>query len=176
MKIFKPDFYATSIFDIDISFFVENGFKCVLSDLDNTLDAHDELNPSGRVVELKKQLNENGIELCIVSNNKAKRKAIYPERLGVKAIFSCFKPFSKKISKFVEELGYRKDEVVLVGDQLITDVLCGKNSKIKVILTDPIVKKDQWTTKFNRLLDRPIRKHLRKKGYLEEVRIKNGKE
>lgn len=172
MKIFIPNFYAKSIFDIDVSFFIQNGIKCVLSDLDNTLDAHDELTPSERVVNLKNLLNQHGIELCIVSNNKAKRKSIYPERLGVKAIFSCFKPFSKKICKFIEELGYSKEEVVLVGDQLITDVLCGKNAKVKVILTDPIVKKDQWTTKFNRLLDRPIRAHLRKKGYLEEVRIK----
>ena len=74
MKMFRPDFYATSIFDIDVSFFIDNGIKCVLSDLDNTLDAHDELTPSTRVVEFKEKLNQNGIELCIVSNNKAKRK------------------------------------------------------------------------------------------------------
>ncbi len=172
MKKFIPNYYSTSIFDIDINFYINNKIKCIFADLDNTLDAYDVLIPSKRVVDLKETLNKNNIELCIVSNNKEKRKSIYAERLGVKAIFSCRKPFSKRISEFINKLGYSKDEVILVGDQLLTDVLCGKNAKIKVILTDPIVKKDQWTTKFNRLIDRPIRNKMRKKGYLEEVRIK----
>lgn len=176
MKIFRPDFYAKSIFDIDISFFTTNGIKCILSDLDNTLDAYDVLNPSDRVFELKKRLDDVGIELCIVSNNKAKRKEIYCQRLGVKSQFTCMKPFKKRITRFYESLGYNKDEVILIGDQLITDVGCGKNSKIKVILTDPIVKKDQWTTRFNRLLDRPIRASLRRKGILKGVEITYGKQ
>ena len=171
MKIFVPTYYAKSIFDINPMFFKENNIKLILSDLDNTLDSHDLLNPSPRVVELKSKFDELGIKLCIVSNNKGKRKGIYCERLGVEGIFSCYKPFPNKILKFIEKLGYKKDEVILIGDQLLTDVFCGNNAGIKVILTDPIVKKDQWTTRFNRLLDRPLRNRLRKKGVLEGVRI-----
>ena len=176
MKRFEPDFYAKDIFSIDVSFYIEHGIKCVLSDLDNTLDAFDKLDPSQRVIDLKNKLNKEGIELVIVSNNKEKRKGIYCSKLGVKGIFSCRKPFKKKISLFIKKLNYQKEEVVLIGDQLLTDVQCGKNAEIKVILTEPIVKKDQWTTKFNRLIDKPIRKHLKKNGYLERVRIKNGQE
>ena len=51
--------------------------------------------------------------------------------------------------------------------------MCAKNVGIKVILTEPITKKDQWTTKFNRLIDKPIRNYLRKHGYLEGVKINN---
>lgn len=175
MKRFLPDFYSKDIFSIPNEFFLKNNIKCVLSDLDNTLDAFDILNPSNRVIELKKRLDSLGIELVIVSNNNEKHKGIYCKNLGIKGIFSCRKPFSKKILNFINELGYKKDEVVLIGDQLLTDVRCGKNGNIKVCLTEPIVKKDQWTTKFNRLIDRPIRKYLTKKGYLEKVRIANGK-
>lgn len=171
MKRFQPDYYATSIFSIDVSFFVNKGIKCLLCDLDNTLDAFDELNPSQRVIELKKRLEKENIQLCIVSNNREKRKGIYCTRLGVKGIFSCRKPFAKRILSFINDLGYQKSEVMLVGDQLLTDVQCGKNAGIKVILTEPIVKKDQWTTKFNRLIDRPIRRHLKNHGYLEGVKI-----
>ena len=73
-------------------------------------------------------------------------------------------------------MGYQKEEVILVGDQLLTDVFCGHNAGIKVILTDPICDNDQWTTKFNRLIDRPIREDMRKKGILEGVKITYGKE
>lgn len=172
MKRFRPDYYIRSIFDIDVRFFKERGIRCVLSDLDNTLDAYDRLVPSERVFELKKKFEENGIELCIVSNNKERRKRIYCDRLGVRGKFSCRKPFSKRIVDFIDELGYRKKEVVLIGDQLLTDVGCGHNGGISVILTDPIVKKDQWTTKFNRLIDRPIRARLHRKGILEGVEIR----
>ena len=86
-------------------------------------------------------------------------------------MYESGKPFKKKILKYISNNNLNKENVILVGDQLLTDVFCGNNAKIRVILTDPIVKKDQWTTRFNRLLDRPLRKRLRKKGVLEGVRI-----
>ena len=175
MKIFIPTYYSENIFKINPDFFVEKGIKCILSDLDNTLDAFDELNPSDRVRQFKNELDKRNIKLCIVSNNKGKRKGIYCDRLGVEGVFTCYKPFPNRINKFIEKLGYKKEEVILIGDQILTDVGCGNNCKISVILTDPIVKKDQWTTKFNRLIDRPIRKILRKKGILRRVEITNDK-
>lgn len=171
MKKFVPTYYASSIFDIDISFFVKKGYKCILTDLDNTLDVYNILIPSDRVFLLKKKLDEANIKLCIVSNNKQKRKGIYPERLGIEAIFSSRKPFSKRISAFIKKLGYNKNEVILVGDQILTDVACGNNAGIDVILTDPISKIDQPVTKFNRLIDKPLRKRLHKKKILEGVKI-----
>jgi len=63
---------------------------------------------------------------------------------------------------------------MLVGDQLITDVLAGRGAHIRVILTEKIVKEDQWTTRFNRLLDYPIRRYLSKKGLLPDWRNKYG--
>lgn len=173
MKRLRPDYYASSIFNIDVSFFVERGIKCVLSDLDNTLDAFDELYPAKRVFELKKNFEKNGIKMCIVSNNRENKKSIYCQRLGVEGIFSCRKPFSKKINDFIKRLNYKKSEVILIGDQLLTDVCCAKNVGIKVVLTEPIVQKDQWTTKFNRLIDKPLRKRLKNHGYLEGVKISN---
>ena len=173
MKRFRPDYYSQNIFDVDVSFFVKRGYKCVLCDLDNTLDAFDELNPSLRVRQFKEKLDKANIKLCIVSNNRASIKSIYCERLGVEGLFSCRKPFAKKINEFITKLNFKKSEVILVGDQLLTDVRCAKNVGIKVILTEPITKKDQWTTKFNRLIDKPIRSYLRKHGYLEGVKITN---
>ena len=123
--------------------------------------------------QFKEKLDKANIKLCIVSNNRASRKSIYCERLGVEGIFSCRKPFAKKINEFITKLNFKKSEVILVGDQLLTDVRCAKNVGIKVILTEPITKKDQWTTKFNRLIDKPIRSYLRKHGYLEGVKITN---
>ena len=91
-------------------------------------------------------------------------------------INSAHKPFSGKIKKFLKENGYKPEEVMLVGDQLMTDVLAAKGAHIRVVLTEKVVKEDQFTTHFNRLLDRPIRKHLVKKGKMPDWRTKYGQE
>ena len=63
---------------------------------------------------------------------------------------------------------------MFVGDQLVTDVLAAKGAGLRIILTEKIVKEDQFTTHFNRLIDRPIRSYLRKKGKLPDWRTKYG--
>ena len=61
---------------------------------------------------------------------------------------------------------------MLVGDQMMTDVLAGKGAHIKVVLTEKIVKEDQWTTHINRVFERPIRKYHRKRNNLIDWRNK----
>ena len=65
---------------------------------------------------------------------------------------------------------------MLVGDQMVTDIRCGNHAKIKTLLVDKLVKEDQWTTRFNRILERPFRKHAVKKGKLTNWRIIYGKD
>ena len=54
----------------------------------------------------------------------------------------------------------------------MTDVIAARGAKIRVVLTEKVVKEDQWTTHINRIFDRPIRRHLRKKGKLVDWRNK----
>ncbi len=162
-----PTYYCKNIFDVPVSFFKKIGIKHLLCDLDNTLDTYDILIPSDRVFKLKESLEEQGITLYIISNNKGKRVSCYADALKVKYLKSTRKPFSYKLKKFLIENNINKDESILVGDQLVTDVPCGINAGIKVLLCDKLSSKDQWTTHFNRLIDEPRRKRLKKKGILK---------
>ena len=58
----------------------------------------------------------------------------------------------------------------MVGDQLLTDVICSKNTKIRVILTEPVVKTDLPVTKVNRFFDKIIRRFMKKKLTKLEVK------
>ena len=167
-----PDFYAQNIFDVPVSFFKEHNIKIILSDLDNTLDSYRILIPSSRVVELKNKLNENNIELVLISNNKEKRIKPYATRLGVKYLYSSGKPFGKKIIKFIEKNGFSKENILMVGDQLMTDVLASKRVKVKMLLTEPIVKEDQPCTRINRIRDKFARKKLKKRQILQNLEVK----
>lgn len=165
-KRFMPYAYAKSVFDVHIDFFVKEKVSTLLVDLDNTLDSYRAIEPSTRVKELKEKLDKASIELVIISNNKAQRVGNYASKLNVKFLNSTHKPFKKRLLAFLDKHQIDKNQCMLVGDQLVTDVQLGKNAGIKVLLCDKIVKEDQWTTHFNRLIDRPIRHHLKRKKKL----------
>lgn len=172
-KLFIPKYHATNVFEIDNDFYLSNGIKYILCDLDNTLDSYRLYTPSLRVFEWKARIEQLGIQIIIISNNKGKRVESYASKLGVLYCSSTGKPFKGKLLKFLKNNNINPSLCVLIGDQLITDVACGNRAKITTILTEPVVKEDQWTTRFNRLIDRPLRKRLKKRGKLQSWRCKD---
>ncbi len=162
--------HALSIYEIDVDFFVKSNVKVLIADLDNTLDSYRLYHPGQRAYDLKEALNKVGIKLVIISNNKGKRVGSYAHDLDVPYVWSARKPFAGKINRFIKDNNLNRDEVMLVGDQLMTDVGAANRAKIRVVLTEKIVKEDQWTTHINRIFDRPLRKRMMKKGLLPDWR------
>lgn len=173
-KKFIPYAHASSIYEISVDFYHQNNVRFLLIDLDNTLDSYRLQVPTERVQQLILDLKKNNIEPVVISNNRCKRVSKYAEFLKVECLYSARKPCSYKIKRYLKKRGIENSETMLVGDQLITDVLAGRGAHIRVILTEKIVKEDQWTTRFNRLLDYPIRRYLSKKGLLPDWRNKYG--
>lgn len=169
-KKYIPFAHAKSVFEIDISFFKKYEISTILIDLDNTLDSYKTKYPTERALDFKNLMDNNGIDLIITSNNTGKRVSLYASALGVKFWSSVGKPFGGKLNRLLKENGINKNNVILIGDQTTTDILCANNAHIKSVLTDKIVKEDQPTTRFNRLIDVPMRKHLNKKGLLIDWR------
>ena len=175
-KRFVPYVHAQSIYEIPVDFFKRNGVNLLIIDLDNTLDSYRLLEPTDRAINLIKEIKSANITPVVVSNNTAKRVGKYAQSLQIDYLSSARKPFSHKLRRFLKERNVNPEEAMLVGDQLITDVLAANGAHIRVVLTEKIVKEDQFTTHFNRLLDRPIRAHLRKKGKLPDWRTKYGQD
>lgn len=59
-----------------------------------------------------------------------------------------------------------KEEIVVVGDQLLTDVLGGNRGGLYTILVIPVVESDGFFTKFNRMIERRIMNYFKRKGKL----------
>lgn len=172
LKRFIPFAYEKAIFDIDIMDLSSLGIKTILTDLDNTLITYDDSTPTPKVKELKRKLDEAGIKIIICSNNKGKRVSRFSNLLGVEYESFLRKPFSGPLKKMIKRKGLNKKETIIIGDQIMTDVLCGNASKIRVILTEPLGKKEPPWTKVNRLFDKPIRKRMLKKGLLKSLKEK----
>ena len=171
-----PFAHAKSVYEIDVGFYKKLGIKHILVDLDNTLDSYRSMTPNERSINLIKTLRENDIEVIIISNNRGPRVRGYANKLGVEYLHSTGKPFSFKIKKLIKEKNLNKDEILMIGDQMITDVSCGNGAKIKVVLTDKIVKEDQFTTHFNRFFERPYRSYCMKHNKLTDWRTIYGQD
>ncbi len=169
-KRFIPFAHAQSIYEIDLIFYKKLGIKYVFADLDNTLDSYKQKTPLAEAKELKEGLEKLGIELIIVSNNTGERVKKYSKELGVRHFSSLAKPFAIRIKRIMKKLNIKKEEVIMIGDQIVTDISCANGAKVKSILTEKLVKEDQPTTRFNRLFDNPLRKKLKKKNLLKDWR------
>ena len=53
-------------------------------------------------------------------------------------------------------LELKPEEVVVIGDQLFTDVLGAKLAGLEVILVDPLVRYDPWNTRPLRWIERIV--------------------
>ncbi|MBP5091882.1 MAG: HAD-IIIA family hydrolase [Bacilli bacterium] len=159
-KKYVPFAHAESIFVVEEAFYKANGIKVVLCDLDNTLGSVKEKEPSERVFDLIKRMNSWGIRFLICSNNTGGRVERFASKLGIQVASRMMKPLSFRVKAFLKKEGIDPKETLLVGDQIMTDVLCGNGAGIKVLLTEPISTIDPPWTRFNRIFDKPKRKKL----------------
>ena len=172
---YVPFAVANSIYEIDIDFFKQQGVKILVMDLDNTLDSYKLYHPTPRAIDYIQRVQDAGILPVIISNNRGKRVRTYANDLKLTYIHSAAKPFGFRIRKFIKEHGWDVKDIMFVGDQMVTDVAAAKRVGARVILTDKIVKEDQWTTRFNRIFGRMIRKYHKKRGNLIDWRTIYGK-
>lgn len=168
MKVDKyvPKMYKKDIFDIDYDVLKNRGIKCIIFDLDNTIAIFDEKQISSKTKELLNKL-KNDFRIVIMTNNFKRRIAWLCKDLDVDFISFALKPSSKGFRKVKQKFSYLKEEMCVVGDQLITDVLGGNNFDIMTILVDPISKRDLSVTKINRILENKIFDNLKENGILE---------
>ena len=171
MSIFTPTYYAKSIYDVPYDFYQKEGIKIIFCDLDNTLDPFYLNEPSERAIKLVRDLENLGITFIITSNNHGDRVQGYAKLLNVECHYSSRKPLGYRLKRFIKAKNFKKEEIIMIGDQILTDVIASKNTKVRVILTEPLVKKDLVITKFNRFFDKIIRKLMKKK--LSELEVNN---
>lgn len=166
LKHFLPDQHVKSIFDITPESLKEKGVKGIITDLDNTLVEWDRPNATPKLIEWFDNMRKNEILVTIVSNNNENRVKSFSDPLQIPFIFQARKPMGRAFNKALKQMGLRKDETVVIGDQLLTDVLGGNRSGFHTILVVPVAKTDGFVTKFNRKVERRILDWFRKQGKL----------
>lgn len=167
IKNFLPDQHVKSVFDISPQQLKSRGIKAIITDLDNTLVEWDRPNATPKLIEWFNDMEKNNILITIVSNNNEERVKAFSEPHRIPYIFRARKPLGRAFQKAIRQMNVRKEEVVVIGDQLLTDVFGGNRSGIHTILVVPVAKTDGFFTKFNRQMERIILNWFRKKGMIQ---------
>ncbi|TMN21024.1 YqeG family HAD IIIA-type phosphatase [Lentibacillus cibarius] len=164
LKLFLPNQHVKSIFDIHPDELKKRGLKGIITDLDNTLVAWDVKDATPEIIEWFRMMNEHNIKVTIISNNNMERVKLFSEPLNTPFVFSARKPLSHAFKRAAREMELQKDDIVVVGDQILTDILGGNIAGFHTILVVPIVQTDGKVTRFNRKIERQILRYMRKKG------------
>jgi uncharacterized protein len=168
IQLFKPDKYYPSFFDIDLDKLKKEGITLIACDLDNTLIPHDVMVADDKVKARIKEIQDKGFIFVIISNNQLKRVKAFSEELNIPYYHNSRKPLKKNYAKILKDYNIDPKKVVLVGDQIMTDIFGANRMKLNSILVKPLVERDLVHTRFNRLLERRVMKALNKKNLFEE--------
>ena len=166
---FIPDMYYQSIYRVNYKKLKEKGITLVIFDLDNTLALIDERECPLKTMKLIEKLKKK-FTVLIITNNTRKRIIPYQMTLGVDAIYLAMKPFTRGLRKVQKKYGFQKSEMIMIGDQLVTDIKSGVKFGIKTILVDPLGKKDLKITSFNRFIENQKISKYKKENLFERGR------
>ena len=151
-----PDLICDRVENIPFDRFFSLGVKTVVFDIDNTLVSYETPEPDEKLISFLKSFSEKGISVALVSNNSPERVELFNRKLSLFAVPDAHKPLSRALAPVFKEFGVSPKEVLLVGDQLLTDVLCAKGWGTFAAVVSPIKKRENLFFRFKRVLEKPF--------------------
>lgn len=133
LERFYPYEYADSVFSIDYQKLYEKGFRGILFDIDNTLVHHGD-NSNPEIDALFQKIQSIGLKTLLLSNNDEDRVKRFIKNIDTQYICDADKPNPAGYVKAVKMLGIKKEEALIIGDQVFTDILGANRSGIASIL------------------------------------------
>ena len=158
---YKPTYILEAVYYLTPQMLKEKGIKAVLVDLDNTLIAWN--NPLGtpQMRTWLEEMKRAKIPVMVVSNNKYPRIKKAVEPFGIDFVSRAIKPFTRGMNIAKKRLDLKPEELVMVGDQLMTDIRAANRAGIPSILVKPLIESDAWITKFNRAREKRVMRKLK---------------
>lgn len=166
MNLLIPKKYVIDIFAIDYKKLKEVGYQLIIFDLDNTIGDVKTLICEKRISDFLNRINKE-IPIIIASNSHKKRVSTFCKNLNCDKYSFSLKPTSRVLRKIKQKYNIEYDKMVIVGDQLLTDIFLGNRMGLLTILVDPKSEEDLKVTKLNRKIEMIIKKkyHLKKGEY-----------
>ncbi|MBR4387844.1 MAG: YqeG family HAD IIIA-type phosphatase [Prevotella sp.] len=143
-KKYYPYEYTEDVFCIDYAELYRRGYRAILFDIDNTLVAHG-ADSTEEIDELFRKIHATGLKTLLLSNNNVQRIQRFNQNIGTAYIQEAGKPNPSCYLKALEMLGVEKQEAIVVGDQIFTDIYGANRAGLASILVKYIgFYKREW--------------------------------
>lgn len=161
MSFTLPDRYLKRISDIDIQKDLINaGYKFVLLDVDNTILTRDESVVPDDVQKWLAKARKAGLKFCLVSNDWHKNVVELANEIKLPIVVKSLKPLPAAFYRARKKIGANKQNCIMIGDQLMTDVFGAHVVGLKCILVQPLVEKDLIHTLMLRKIEKVFLRNI----------------
>lgn len=163
-RLLVPKRMYHSIYSLELKELAQMGIKVIFADLDNTLAAYSEREPSEQLMKWLAHAKERGLEVFVVSNSRKSTRAVhFCEAADIPYIRHAGKPKKKGFLRAMDICGIEPHQAIMVGDQIFTDILGANRCGILSVLVKP-VRLDTVFRRIRFLIETPMRKLCLWKG------------
>ena len=160
MALFKPKEKINIFTDFDIKKYRDKGFDTILLDIDNTIAVPNTGICDDRAEAFIKKLQEAGFKVVIFSNNTKKRVEMFKRDLDVEYAYWSMKPLPFSYLRVCKKYHTTPDKTIVLGDQLLTDILGANLSGCYGIYSKQLQVKDSKLTSVNRRIEKLIWRYI----------------
>lgn len=141
-RVLVPDRYLTSVLQIRADWLKSEGIEALLIDIDNTLVSRDTHEVHALVRAWVTLLKNQGFKLFLVSNNWHQTVIQTARDLGLPIFHKSLKPLPINFLRALSHLGVKRKNALVVGDQIMTDILGAKLAGLRSVLVMPLTETD----------------------------------
>lgn len=170
-KKYYPAYFAENVFNINYKKLYGDGITSLIFDIDNTLVPHG-ANSNEEVDALFKRLDAIGFKTLLLSNNSKERILKFISNIDTLYIEEADKPNISGFNKALEILESKKENTVMIGDTVFTDILGANRAGIKSILIRYIGYNSGGKIGIKRTIEAFILKFYFKSKYYKDVSVK----
>jgi HAD superfamily phosphatase (TIGR01668 family) len=152
--LFSPDLFLSSVLQVNKAWLDANGIEALLLDIDNTLVSRETNTATDQVCTWLKSLLDQGYRVHLLTNNWHREVLATAAALGLPVIHRAIKPLPFGFLSALKALGANRKKTLMVGDQLMTDVLGAKLVGLRTVLVVPLSTTDLFHTKLLRNLEK----------------------
>ncbi|MBQ2888022.1 MAG: YqeG family HAD IIIA-type phosphatase [Firmicutes bacterium] len=161
LGLFRPRAYYDRLALLDLAELERLGYRALLFDVDNTITTWNSPDIAPEVVAWFAALADSNLQGCIISNNSAERLRPLAEQLGLQFVSKARKPLPVGYKRAMRLLGVEQRQTLMIGDQLLTDILGANLAGVDSVLLKPIslAKEFRWTyvnRRIERLIIKPV--------------------
>ncbi|MBR2176208.1 MAG: YqeG family HAD IIIA-type phosphatase [Clostridia bacterium] len=161
MALLRPTAALEKVTDITPELLRQLEIDAILLDVDNTLAPPTEKIPYEGVQAWIDEIKSAGFAVVICSNNYHSRIRPFSDSVGLECVAMSLKPFPFGFNRAKRKLKEKPKSVLVVGDQIYTDVLGANLAGMKSILLCPQSEEHGFTIYVRRRLEIGVRKKLK---------------